>query len=1389
MPEGRPNPVLQSVIDALPDEIAIVDEHGQIVQVNRAWAANKSGSPMVHGGFGDDLLRSLPFGSAAGIQAVLHGESSEYSFAFPVVSGQQTTWFSISARPFAEAGLQGALIAHSALANYPDDGQLLESLIDSAPLAIVTVDLEGRVTRWNPAAERLFGWDAEEVIGAFLPSVPVEFQDEFLRNFSEVLKKEEGISGVRVHRAHRDGTLLSLDISHAPVHDRSGAITGVIGIIADVTERVRAETRHRFFTDGSAALSRTLDERTSLHEVAGLAVPGMADCSAAWLLENGKPPLLVAAAHADAGQQVALLETGACADFPEGLLAYVTPVLENKASLFTPSVLSVPLMAGNDVAGILCLAYSTSGRVYNDDDLAVVESLAGRIAGSIETARLFRESREAEHRLRAVVEHVPAVTYRAAADDLSQILYISSRGTLPDGWTGEQPRRHGQAWINNLVPEDRERTLKVMEECSRTGNPLVVEYRVIDESGNVSWRLDQARLVRDEQGNPLYWQGVAVVITEQKLAEEALQIRARQQAAIARLSQRAVSGVPLYEFIWEVVAAVNETIQTEFSNLMFFDEESQLFRIMATDGMQDTPRFGASVGKVVPLDMPTLTTFTWKQMAPIIFNDLTTETRFVPWGGMIETGIQSGISVIIPGREHPEGVMFAITRESRNFTEDDVNFLQSIANLVAAMIERERNEEQLRFQAHLLDVIRQAVVALDEHGRITYWNRHAEETYGWTADEVMGCTLCEVFVHDAEQSGLSGMVADGLSGQSIAADIQLHRKDGSWFTAWAKFSPLESWNGSQRGVVWVSTDITERVLASKQLMKSESRYRAATEGTMNAFAIFEPVRDGDGEIYDYRFAEANSRAEALLHRSREQMIGNTITNLFEHGQFRSVIEAFNIVAETGKPVEREVEVLNGPDSFWMQFHAVPLDDGIAAFANETTEQRRLEAKLLHQAYHDSLTGLPNRAFFLDRVERARMNNLPGRRGVAIMFLDLDNFKVINDSLGHSTGDQLLIEVAARLRSSIDRSFIAARFGGDEFAVLLEDLPDWATAAVTAEEVLGEFDRPFRVHGRELFVTASIGVAFASSPAVSAGDLLRHADTAMYRAKRNGRARVELFAPSLSADATERFELENDLRRAIERNEFLLHYQPVVRLATGEITAMEALVRWEHPVHGQLSPAQFIPVAEETGLIVPIGQHVLAMACRDAHSWNRSGAGRIRVSVNISPRQFRHPEIIDQVVDVLTVTGLEPDLLFLEITESMMVEDIDSVRETLLRLREIGVHVAVDDFGTGYSSLGSLRQLPVEIVKIDRTFVSGVAADAQDAVMLSGMVELAHRLGLVVIAEGVESVAERDRLRAMGCDLAQGYFFSVPVAFEDAFNIVGNALTFPRTRQSIPVEQS
>ncbi|MDQ3952552.1 MAG: EAL domain-containing protein, partial [Actinomycetota bacterium] len=388
--------------------------------------------------------------------------------------------------------------------------------------------------------------------------------------------------------------------------------------------------------------------------------------------------------------------------------------------------------------------------------------------------------------------------------------------------------------------------------------------------------------------------------------------------------------------------------------------------------------------------------------------------------------------------------------------------------------------------------------------------------------------------------------------------------------------------------------------------------------------------------------------------------------------------------------------------------------------------------------------------------------------LAVLFLDLDDFKAVNDSLGHRAGDDLLIDVARRITAATRPGDTVARLGGDELAVLLEDLDSLDGAVQVAERLIGLFDSPFVVDGSELFVHASIGIAFnGPEMETSPGDLLRDADIAMYEAKRGGKGSFRLFEVGMRVAARERLQLKADLQRAVENDELVLHYQPIVDLETGAIAGVEALVRWQHPVRGFVSPRDFVPFAEENGLIIPIGRWVLHEACRAAVSWKRRspGARPPSVSVNVSPVRFAHPGFVEELTDVLAASGLEPDRLVLEITEGALVEDVDRVVVRLQELNEIGVQVAIDDFGTGYSSLSYLKDFPVQVLKIDKAFIDSIALGPEDSALARAVLSLGQSLGLQIVAEGVEEAVQADALRRLGCRFAQGYLFSRPVPAE------------------------
>ena len=459
---------------------------------------------------------------------------------------------------------------------------------------------------------------------------------------------------------------------------------------------------------------------------------------------------------------------------------------------------------------------------------------------------------------------------------------------------------------------------------------------------------------------------------------------------------------------------------------------------------------------------------------------------------------------------------------------------------------------------------------------------------------------------------------------------------------------------------------------------------------------------------------------------------------------------------------------------------VASDDGSpshwSGFLIDITERKALEEQLQHQAFHDPLTGLANRALFADRVEHALARSQRRRDVPAVLFLDLDDFKTVNDGMGHEAGDALLVAVGHALRACLRPMDTAARLGGDEFAVLVENVPDDEAAIDIAERIQTTLMQPFSIHGREIVTGASIGIARPRAGRVSAATLLRNADSAMYAAKRCGKGRYELYAPAMHAAAVQRLELAGEIRRALELGEFAVHYQPEVRLRDGSISGFEALVRWNHPRRGLVLPAEFIPAAEETGQIIAIGGIVLDEACRQARAWQDDYAEdpARTMSVNVSPRQFRDPFLCRSVAAAVAASGLDPSSLVLEITENVLMEDSEGALQRLGELKALGVRLAIDDFGTGYSSLSYLRRLPVDILKIDKSFVDAIADEGEGSALARVIIRMGQTLHLVTVAEGVELPSQAAALRRMGCGLAQGFHFARPMVADEVAVLLARA---------------
>ena len=563
--------------------------------------------------------------------------------------------------------------------------------------------------------------------------------------------------------------------------------------------------------------------------------------------------------------------------------------------------------------------------------------------------------------------------------------------------------------------------------------------------------------------------------------------------------------------------------------------------------------------------------------------------------------------------------------------------------------------------------------------------------------------------------------------------------------------------------------VTRVASAADALRESEIRYRTVVEDVREV--IFRIDREG-------RWALLNKAWEELTGHPVNESLGLP-TSDFLHGDDRDAYADLRRPTDgAGDARRHEIRIIAADgQTIWVDAHTRSIRDEAGAFAGlsgtltDVTARRILEERLLAQAFHDDLTGLANRALFKDRVEHALARRaIDAGSRVGLLYLDVDRFKTVNDSLGHSAGDGLLRDIADRLQSVVRPEDTIARLGGDEFAILVEDihLPDEMLAL--AERVLGAFTEPFAHDGREMTIRASIGVVVSSDASRSGSDLLRDADVAMYRAKVSGRGTFAFFEPSMQAEVAARMELEADLRKAIVGDELSLAYQPIVSLADRRIVGVEALARWQHPERGSVPPLVFIPCAEESGLIVELGRWVLRRACRDVAGLRRSdpSARGLRLSVNVSPLQLRDADFVGDVLDALREAGLPAAALDLEVTESVVLDCGEEGIERLRVLRAAGIGIALDDFGTGFSSLGNLRTMPIDQLKIDLTFVSRMLTSGVEAAIVEAVVRLGAALGVTVVAEGIENAATADRLAQLGCALGQGYLFGKPQSLAELF---------------------
>jgi diguanylate cyclase (GGDEF)-like protein/PAS domain S-box-containing protein len=922
---------------------------------------------------------------------------------------------------------------------------------------------------------------------------------------------------------------------------------------------------------------------------------------------------------------------------------------------------------------------------------------------------------DADYRL--IAEAIPHIVWMAAPDGSTS--FLNGLGTAYTGHPAAA--NYDWDWLLLVHPDDVDRSRQAWEQAVLTNEPLLLDYRLRRHDGVYRWHTSRALPVCDESGVVARWVGTATDIDDAKKLEAAQQSMRqkadddrRQFAAIVDGSGDAIFG------------ATTEGIVTSWN--------------AAAEGL-----FGYTAEEIIGQPLSTL--------AP-------------PGGGVEQESVRSRLNSGGPAerfetkRRRKDGTLVDVLITASRATDEagGVVGLSVIAHDVTGS--RVAQAALEASERRLADAQRIAGLGSFEHDLVTgEWTRSAEQHRILGLDpRTAQPDVFHTLVHPDDRTAMVQSWHDAVV-QAVPFDVafRIIRLDGQERHVHVRALPEVSDDGTVIKLAGTMQDVTELFLAERVRRAADTRF----EGVFEQAGVGALILGLDGVP-----TRVNPAACALLDRPAEQLVGRLWTDDNHPGDVApgSAIRARLADGHDSYTDERRFLRPDG-SVVWASTHVTLVRDEsgepeyLIAQLTDITERKQMEQELAHRALHDSLTGLPNRALLTDRLVHGLAGVQRRSRHLGVLFLDLDDFKVVNDSLGHACGDDLLRLAADRIVGGVRPGDTVARFGGDEFVVICEDVSEIEIAQI-AHRVLEAVGQPCIIGAQEVTVTASLGVAFAVDDSTPES-LLRDSDAAMYLAKERGRGRIEEFDPALRSKADRRLATASSLRRAVERAELVVHYQPIVDLSTGVMVSAEALVRWNHPDRGMISPAEFIPIAEETGLILPIGAWVLEQACSQLVQWRRSQPS-MTVAVNLSVRQMLAPGITELIEDALRRTGAPAESLCLELTESVFMEDVDYFARTLSSLKSVGVSLAIDDFGTGYSSLSYLKRFPVDAVKVDRAFVDGLGTDPHHTALVAAIVAMADALGLEVTAEGVETRDQLTSLQKLQCERAQGFYLARPM---------------------------
>jgi len=672
------------------------------------------------------------------------------------------------------------------------------------------------------------------------------------------------------------------------------------------------------------------------------------------------------------------------------------------------------------------------------------------------------------------------------------------------------------------------------------------------------------------------------------------------------------------------------------------------------------------------------------------------------------------------------------------------------------------HQSEERYQS-VLENMHEGCYEVDLTGNFTFCNDSLCRIHKRSKDEMMGMNNRQFMDKETAKKVFESFNRVYKTGEPLSGvNYQIIRKDGVTRYIESSVSLLKDSSCKPIGFRGITRDITERKQTEESLRQSEEKFRNILESIQEGY--FEVDLNGNFTFY-------NDSMSRLIGYSKEEMLGMHYTQFTNEETAKKVYKAFNEVYSTGEPskgFDWQIIRKDGIEGFIETSISLQKDSsgkstGFKGIVHDITERKRAEEQINYMATHDVLTGLPNRLMFNQLLIQAIRSAQRHKRQLAVFFIDLDRFKTINDSLGHEAGDRMLKEMARRFKRSLRADDVVGRLGGDEFVILTGEVDELSQIANVARKILSNVIKPMLLQGEECGVTASVGISIYPENGTDEQTLIKNADVAMYFAKEEGRNNYQFYSEDIQSLSNKRMLIETNLRRALENNELSLKYQAKVNLKTGRITGVEALLRWKNPIIGLITPKQFIPVAEETGLIVPIGRWVMKTACAQNVAWQRQGLHPVCMAVNLSLRQLTDDRLLEDIKAALDESGMAPNLLELEITESMVIQNLEHMIEVLTNIKKMGVRLAIDDFGTGYSSLAQLKHFPIDTLKIDRSFIHNLPEDSENQAITEAVIAMAKTLNLTVVAEGVETQEQEGFLRNLICDEMQGFYFSKPVA--------------------------